>query len=64
MKNPSRRKVTLYDGEDIIYTALFWSGLLAPFPCPMTITTLKIEEIENPQNPKYRLEHLSEESIG
>ncbi len=62
-----KKKVTLYYGEDIVYTNIFPSGLLMNFPFPLTITGLKIEEIkkeETPQNPEYRFNHLSEEPIG
>ena len=64
MKNSSYRKVTLYYGDDIIFTSLVSSGLVMDFPFPVTITRLKIEEVENPQDPDYRREHLSESSVG
>ncbi len=64
MENHSHRKVTLYNWEDVIYTSLFSSGLSMSFPVPVTITAFKIEELEDPQSPRYRLEHLSEEPIG
>ncbi len=67
MENHSDRKVTLYYGEDIMYTSLFSSGLMMIFDLPFTITALKIEELEKeetPQNPEYRFNHLSEEPIG
>lgn len=58
------RKVTLYYGDDIIFVSLVTSGLVMDFPAPTTITRLKIEEIENPQDPEYRREHLSESPVG
>ena len=58
------RKVTLYYGDDIIFVSLVPSGLVMDFPAPTTITRLKIEEIENPQDPEYRREHLSESPVG
>ena len=61
------KKVTLYYGEDVVLTSIFPSNLLINFPLPLTITVLKIEEIEKeetPQNPEYRFMHLSEEPIG
>ena len=61
------KKVTLYYGEDVVYTHMFPSGLVMHFPVPLTITVLKVEEIEKeetPQNPEYRFSHLSEEPIG
>lgn len=61
------KKVTLYYGEDIVFTSVFPSGLLMIFPVPLTITVLKVEEIEKeetPQNPEYRFMHLSEEPVG
>ena len=62
MENP--RKVTLYYGEDIVYVSLFQSGLIMDFPYSVTITGLKVEEIENPQDPDYQREHLSESPVG
>ena len=60
----SHRKVALYYGEDIVYVSLFRSGLVMDFPFSVTITGLKIEEIENPQDPNYRRGHLSESPVG
>ena len=60
----NHRKVTLYYGEDIVYMSLVPSGLLMDFPIPVTITRLLIEEIENPQDPDYQREHLSESLAG
>jgi len=60
----NHRKVALYYGEDIVYVSLFQSGLVMDFPFSVTITGLKIEEVENPQDPNYRREHLSESSVG
>lgn len=64
MNKSSHRKVTLYYGDDIIFTSLVPSGLIMDFPAPVTITGFKIEEIENPQDPEYRREHLSESPVG
>ncbi len=64
MKNSTHRKVTLYYLYDVVYESLFSSGLLMDFQGPITITGLKIEEIENPQDPDYRREHLSELPVG
>ena len=50
MENHSCRKVTLYCLHDVVYESLFSSGLLMDFQGLMTITGLKIEEIENPQD--------------